>query len=59
MVEKMEEPIPHVQGRVNGRIEIAAARLYSHMIRRDRLPGPLRERDKGRESSLGSGIDAE
>ena len=38
MAEKLEEPISHVHGWVNSRIAIAVARLYSPMIRGDRLP---------------------
>ena len=32
MAEKIKETISHVGGWVNGRIEIAAVRSYSHMI---------------------------
>ena len=44
MVEKLEEPISHVRGWVNGRIAVAVARSYSRMIHGDRLPSPLRGR---------------
>ena len=42
LAAKMEEPISHVKGWSNGRITIAFARPYSRMIRRARVPIPLR-----------------
>ena len=41
MAAKMDEPILHVRGWINGRIAIAFARLYSQMIHEDRLPSHL------------------
>ena len=41
MAEKMEEPILHVRGWINGRITITVAILYSRMVCGDRLPSPL------------------
>ena len=45
MAEKLEEPISHVRGWVNGRIAIAVTRLYSRMIRDDLLPSTLRDQE--------------
>ena len=42
MAEKLEEPISHVCGWVNGRIIIDTMRIYSHIIHEARLPIPLR-----------------
>ena len=54
MEEKMEGPILHVCGWVNGCIAIAVVRSYSHMIRRAHLLSTLRDRDPDWE--LGSGL---
>ena len=54
MVAKIEESISHVQGCVNGRIEIVFDILYFRMILRARLPIPLQDRDPDWE--LGSGL---
>ena len=54
MVAKIEESISHVQGCVNGSIEIVFAILYFRMILRARLPIPLQDRDPDWE--LGSGL---
>ena len=45
VAEKIDEPISHVQGWINGRITIAFARSYSQIIHRDRLPSPLQDWD--------------
>ena len=45
MEEKREEPLFQVRGWVKGHITIAVARSYSRMIRGDRLPSPLQERE--------------
>ena len=55
MDAKMEEPISHVKGWVNGQIAITAARSYSRMIRGARVPSPLRTREPDWDS--GSGLD--
>ena len=41
MAAKMEEPILHINGWVNGRIVIAIARLYYWMLHVDQVPSPL------------------
>ena len=41
---KMEEPILHVEGWINGRIAIAVARSYSRMLCGDWVPNPLQTR---------------
>ena len=41
MAEKLEKPISHVCGCVNGRIAITVAAFYSHMIIGARLPNSL------------------
>ena len=56
MSEKMEEPLLQVRGWLNGHIVIAVARSYSWMIRRDRLPSPLRGREPGWDPESGIGI---
>ena len=56
MAEKMEEPILQVRGWVNGRTEIAVARLYYRIICGARLPSPLQDRDLDWESGLGLGL---
>ena len=43
MAAKMDEPILHVRGWINGRIAIAVVRSYSCMIYGDRLPSSLRD----------------
>ena len=53
MAAILEEPISHVRGWVNGQIEIAAAKLYSRMIRGDRLPSPLRDQEPDWDPELG------
>ena len=53
MVEKMEEPISHVHGWVNGQITTVVARLYYRMIRGSCLPNPLWDREPEWESGLG------
>ena len=53
MAAKMDEPISHVHGWINGRIPILVARSYSQMIRGDRLPSPLRDREPDWEPSQG------
>ena len=40
MAEKIEEPISHVLGCINGRIEIAVKRLHSCMIHVALIPVP-------------------
>ena len=45
MAEKRDKPLSQVRGWVNGQIAIAVASSYSKMIRRARLPSPLRERE--------------
>ena len=45
MEAKMEKPISHVRGWVNGQFGIMVARFYSHMVHGACLPSPLRERD--------------
>ena len=45
MAEKMEEPISHMHGWINGRIEIVVVRLYSLMIQGSCLPSTLWDRD--------------
>ena len=45
MAEKMEETLSKVRGWVNRHIDISVARSYSSMIRRYRLPSPLREQE--------------
>ena len=42
---KMDDPILHMQGWVNGGITIEVARVYSQIIHGDRLPSPLQDRD--------------
>ena len=54
MEVKMEGPISHVCGWVNGRIEILVIRLYSCVICGPRIPSPLWYRDP--DWGLGSGI---
>ena len=56
MAEKMEEPISHMRGWVNGRIAIVVGRYYSHMIRGARLPSTLLERYLDWESGSGIGL---
>ena len=56
MAEKMDEPILHVRGWINGRIEIAVERLYSRMIRVYRLPSPLQDRYTDWEPASGLGF---
>ena len=53
MAAKIEEPILHVRGWVNGRIAIKVGRSYSHMIRGARLPSPLRYRYPDWDSGSG------
>ena len=53
MLEKPEETISDVCGWVNGRIAITDARLYSHMICRDRLTSPLQYQDSDWDLVLG------
>ena len=53
MSEKMKEPLSQVRGWLNGRITIAVASYYSRMIRRARIPSPLRERELGWYPELG------
>ena len=45
VAKKRDETILHVRGRINGQIEIAVARSYSHMIRGSLIPNPLRDRE--------------
>ena len=45
MAAKMDEPISHVLGWINGRIIIAVVRSYSRMIRVAQLPSPMRDRE--------------
>ena len=56
MAAKMEEPISHMRGWVNGQIAIAVARSYSHMIRGARLPSLLRNREPDWGSGSGLGL---
>ena len=53
---KMEEPISHVDGWVNGWVAITVIRLYSRMLCGDRFPSPLPTRDPGWQSGQGSGL---
>ena len=55
MTEKLEEPISHVRGWVNGEITIAVVRSYSRMICGSLLLGPLWDRYTGWD--LGLGLD--
>ena len=41
MAKKMDEPISHVKGWVNGRIEIAVARSYSWVLHVSQAPSTL------------------
>ena len=43
MAKKIEEPLSHIRGWVNGRIVIAIARLYYRIICGVNLPSPLRD----------------
>ena len=45
MVEKMDKPILHVHGWINGQIAIGIAGSYSSMFRRACLSGPLQDQD--------------
>ena len=56
MTVKMEEPIPHMQGWVNGRITIAIVRYHSPMICGACPPTPLHNRELEWESGLGLGL---
>ena len=53
MAKKMEEPISHIQGWFNGRIEIVVARLYSQMLCRAQVSSPLRTQEPYWGSGLG------
>ena len=54
MAAKMDEPISHVRIWINGRIAIAVARSYSHIIRGAQIIIPLRDQEPDWE--LASGI---
>ena len=41
VVAKLDEPISHLRGWINGWIAIAVTRLYSQMIRRARLTSTI------------------
>ena len=56
MEEKMEEPISHVQGWVDGWITIKVARYYCRMIHRAHLPITLWDREMDWESVSGLGL---
>ena len=56
MAKKLEEPLSHVCGWVNGRIIIAVARSYSRMIRGDRLPSPLWDQEPDWDPGSGLGL---
>ena len=45
MAEKMDKPIFHIRGWINGQIIIPVARYYLHIILRARLPSPLWDRE--------------
>ena len=53
MASKIDKTILHVRGWINGQIEIAVLRLYSHMIRGDQLPSPLWDREPDWDSESG------
>ena len=53
---KMNEPLSHVRGWINGRIAIAVARSYSLMIREARLLSPLRDREPEWDPASGLGL---
>ena len=57
MAEKIDEPILHVQGWINGQIAIMAARSYSRMIRGAQLPSPLRDQEPDWDPPSGMGLD--
>ena len=56
MAAKMEEPILHVFGWLNGRIVLAVLRSYSRMICRACLSIPLCNRETDWESGSGLGL---
>ena len=56
MADKIEEPISHVQGWINGWIAIAVVRSYSGTIHRDHPPITLPDRDSDWKSSSGLGL---
>ena len=53
---KLEVPISHACGWVNGRITIVVALLYSHMICGARLPSPLRDQETDWDVVSGLGL---
>ena len=56
MAAKMDEPISHVRGWVNGPIVIVVARSYSGMIRGACITSPLQDREPDWELGLGLGL---
>ena len=56
MAAKMEEPILHMCGWINGHIIITVARLYSHMICGAHLTSTLWYREPDYESVSGLGL---
>ena len=56
MSAKRDEPLSHEWEWVNGRIKIAVARSYSHMIYKARLRIPLWERDPDWDPKSGIGL---
>ena len=53
---RLQEPISHVRGWVNGRIAITVAILYYQTIRGYRLPSPLQDREPYWDLGLGLGL---
>ena len=45
MAERRNEPLSHLRAWINGQIEIAVAKYYSHMIRGAQLTSHLQDRD--------------
>ena len=56
MAAKMDKPIFHVKGWVNGQIEITVARSYSWVIHGSRSPSPLQIQELEWVSDLGLGL---
>ena len=56
MAAKMDEPILHVKGWVNGRIAITVTRSYSRVLRGARVPSPLRTQEPDWELVFGLGL---
>ena len=56
MAAKLDEPISHVTGWVNGLIKIAVASSYSRLLRGARAPSPLLTQEPEWASGLGLGL---